>query len=89
MISAFWWGVILTASVISAAILIHIITFDTEKEWIMSVELLIVLLICQEHPWLQSWDELTIMFKILHDEEINRLKKLKANGYKLISSMGI
>ena len=28
-------------------------------------------------------------FKILHDEEINRLKKLKANGYKLISSMGI
>ena len=47
------------------------------------------LLICQEHPWLQSWDELTIMFKILHDEEINRLKQLKANGYKLISSMGI
>lgn len=32
MISAFGWGVILTASVISAAILIHIITFDTEKE---------------------------------------------------------
>ena len=28
-------------------------------------------------------------FKILHDEEINRLKQLKANGYKLISSMGI
>ena len=28
-------------------------------------------------------------FKILHDEEVNRLKQLKANGYKLISSMGI
>lgn len=28
-------------------------------------------------------------FKILHDEEINRLKELKLNGYKLISSMGI
>lgn len=28
-------------------------------------------------------------FKILHDKEINRLKKLKMNGYKLISSMGI
>ena len=28
-------------------------------------------------------------FKILHDEEINRLKQLKENGYKLISSMGI
>lgn len=28
-------------------------------------------------------------FKILHDKEINRLKKLKLNGYKLISSMGI
>ena len=55
----------------------------------MSVELLIVLLICQEHPWLQSWDELTIMFKTLHDEEVNRLKQLKENGYKLISSMGI
>lgn len=28
-------------------------------------------------------------FKILHDNEINRLKELKKNGYKLISSMGI
>ena len=28
-------------------------------------------------------------FKILHDEEVNRLKQLKVNGYKLISSMGI
>lgn len=28
-------------------------------------------------------------FKILHDEEIERLKELKSNGYKLISSMGI
>ena len=28
-------------------------------------------------------------FKILHDIEINRLKELKTNGYKLISSMGI
>ncbi|HDK7314252.1 TPA: transposase [Clostridium botulinum] len=28
-------------------------------------------------------------FKILHDKEINRLKELKRNGYKLISSMGI
>ncbi|MCC0739867.1 transposase, partial [Clostridioides sp. ZZV14-5902] len=28
-------------------------------------------------------------FKILHDKEINRLKKIKSNGYKLISSMGI
>ena len=28
-------------------------------------------------------------FKILHDKEVNRLKQLKANGYKLISSMGI
>ncbi|NFH40742.1 transposase [Clostridium sporogenes] len=28
-------------------------------------------------------------FKILHDKEISRLKKLKKNGYKLISSMGI
>ncbi|HCQ6387240.1 TPA: RNA-guided endonuclease TnpB family protein [Clostridioides difficile] len=28
-------------------------------------------------------------FKILHDKERNRLKKLKLNGYKLISSMGI
>ena len=46
-------------------------------------------IICQEHPWLQSQDGLTIMFKILHDEEVNRLKQLKANGYKLISSMGI
>ena len=32
MISAFWWGVILTASVISAAILIHIMTTDVEEE---------------------------------------------------------
>ena len=32
MISAFGWGVILTASFISAAILIHIITSDAEKE---------------------------------------------------------
>lgn len=32
MISAFGWGVILTASVISAAILIHIMTSDAEKE---------------------------------------------------------
>ena len=28
-------------------------------------------------------------FKILHDKEINSLKEMKANGYKLISSMGI
>lgn len=28
-------------------------------------------------------------FKILHDKEIERLKELKLNGYKLISSMGI
>ena len=28
-------------------------------------------------------------FKILHDIEIERLKELKSNGYKLISSMGI
>ena len=28
-------------------------------------------------------------FKILHDKEIIRLKELKLNGYKLISSMGI
>ena len=28
-------------------------------------------------------------FKILHDEEIERLKELKSSGYKLISSMGI
>ena len=28
-------------------------------------------------------------FKELHDKEINRLKELKINGYKLISSMGI
>ncbi|MCC0689991.1 transposase, partial [Clostridioides sp. ES-S-0056-01] len=28
-------------------------------------------------------------FKVLHDKEISRLKKLKLNGYKLISSMGI
>ena len=28
-------------------------------------------------------------FKILHDKEIERLKELKSNGYKLISSMGI
>ena len=28
-------------------------------------------------------------FKILHDKEIQRLKELKNNGYKLISSMGI
>lgn len=28
-------------------------------------------------------------FKILHDKEIDRLKELKLNGYKLISSMGI
>lgn len=28
-------------------------------------------------------------FKILHDKEINRLKELKLNGNKLISSMGI
>ena len=28
-------------------------------------------------------------FKILHDKEINRLKELKLNGVKLISSMGI
>ncbi|GAA0082881.1 nuclease/transposase family protein [Clostridium sp. CTA-6] len=28
-------------------------------------------------------------FKELHDREINRLKELKKNGYKLISSMGI
>ena len=28
-------------------------------------------------------------FKILHDEEIERLKELKLSGYKLISSMGI
>lgn len=28
-------------------------------------------------------------FKILHDREIERLKELKSNGYKLISSMGI
>ncbi|MHB9924647.1 nuclease/transposase family protein [Clostridium botulinum] len=28
-------------------------------------------------------------FKILHDKEINRLKELKKNGHKLISSMGI
>ena len=28
-------------------------------------------------------------FKILHDKEINRLKELKLQGYKLISSMGI
>lgn len=28
-------------------------------------------------------------FKILHDIEINRLKEIKSNGYKLISSMGI
>jgi hypothetical protein len=28
-------------------------------------------------------------FKILHDKEIERLKQLKLNGYKLISSMGI
>ncbi|HGM3466966.1 TPA: RNA-guided endonuclease TnpB family protein, partial [Clostridioides difficile] len=28
-------------------------------------------------------------FKILHDKEINRLKELKLNGYKLISSMKI
>ena len=28
-------------------------------------------------------------FKILHDKEVNRLKQLKANGYKLIPSMGI
>lgn len=28
-------------------------------------------------------------FKILHDKEISRLKELKLNGYKLISSMGI
>jgi len=28
-------------------------------------------------------------FKMLHDKEINRLKEMKSNGYKLISSMGI
>ena len=28
-------------------------------------------------------------FKILHDEEIQSLKELKLQGYKLISSMGI
>ena len=28
-------------------------------------------------------------FKILHDKEIQRLKELKLQGYKLISSMGI
>jgi hypothetical protein len=28
-------------------------------------------------------------FKILHDKEIERLKELKSNGHKLISSMGI
>lgn len=28
-------------------------------------------------------------FKLLHNKEINRLKELKSNGYKLISSMGI
>ena len=28
-------------------------------------------------------------FKVLHDKEVNRLKELKANGIKLISSMGI
>ena len=28
-------------------------------------------------------------FKILHDKEIERLKELKLQGYKLISSMGI
>ena len=28
-------------------------------------------------------------FKLLHDKEINRLKELKLNGVKLISSMGI
>lgn len=28
-------------------------------------------------------------FKELHDEEINRLNRLKNNGIKLISSMGI
>ena len=28
-------------------------------------------------------------FKLLHDKEIDRLKELKLNGYKLISSMGI
>ena len=28
-------------------------------------------------------------FKILHDKEINRLKELKLQGVKLISSMGI
>lgn len=28
-------------------------------------------------------------FKLLHDKEINRLKEMKLNGYKLISSMGI
>jgi len=29
------------------------------------------------------------IFKMLHDKEINRLKELKLQGYKLISSMGI
>lgn len=28
-------------------------------------------------------------FKMLHDKEIERLKELKNNGHKLISSMGI
>lgn len=28
-------------------------------------------------------------FKMLHDREIERLKELKSNGYKLISSMGV
>lgn len=28
-------------------------------------------------------------FKVLHDKEIKRLKELKLNGYKIISSMGI
>ena len=32
MISAFGWGVILTASFISAVILIHIMTTDVEEE---------------------------------------------------------
>lgn len=34
---------------------------------------------------IEKWDN----FKILHDKEIERLKELKNNGIKLISSMGI
>ena len=37
----------------------------------------------------QLCDDTYDNFKILHDIEVNRLNELKANGYKLIASMGI